>query len=150
MKQDWREIYNDDGFDINFSISWCEEFYDSLKEIRVEKNKVDTQLQSFKGDWEIIETFKIRMQDYNTQKRIFEENETWEIEVREKHDELKKKRTDVFTVGLKQINDNLKSMFWEITCGGDALLEVKDNLDPFSEGVIFSVKPLNKSWKEIH
>ena len=41
-------------------------------------------------------------------------------------------------------------MFREITLGGDASLDVKDTFDPFSEGVMFSVKPLNKSWKEIH
>ena len=36
-----------------------------------------------------------------------------------------------------------------ITLGGDAELELVDSLDPFSEGVVFSVKPPKKSWKNI-
>jgi hypothetical protein len=36
-----------------------------------------------------------------------------------------------------------------ITLGGDAELEHVDSLDPFSEGVVFSVRPLKKSWKNI-
>ena len=36
-----------------------------------------------------------------------------------------------------------------ITLGGDAELELVDSLDPFSEGVVFSVRPPKKSWKHI-
>lgn len=36
-----------------------------------------------------------------------------------------------------------------ITLGGDAELELVDSLDPFSEGVVFSVRPSKKSWKNI-
>lgn len=36
-----------------------------------------------------------------------------------------------------------------ITLGGDAELELVDSLDPFSEGVVFSVRPPKKSWKNI-
>ena len=32
-----------------------------------------------------------------------------------------------------------------ITLGGDAELELVDSLDPFSEGVVFSVRPPKKS-----
>lgn len=39
---------------------------------------------------------------------------------------------------------------WQmITLGGDAELELVDSLDPFSEGVVFSVRPPKKSWKNI-
>jgi structural maintenance of chromosome 4 len=33
--------------------------------------------------------------------------------------------------------------------GGNAELELVDSLDPFSEGVTFSVMPPKKSWKNI-
>jgi structural maintenance of chromosome 4 len=33
--------------------------------------------------------------------------------------------------------------------GGDAELEFVDSLDPFSEGIVFSVRPPKKSWKNI-
>ena len=36
-----------------------------------------------------------------------------------------------------------------ITLGGDAELELVDSLDPFSEGIMFSVRPPKKSWKNI-
>lgn len=33
--------------------------------------------------------------------------------------------------------------------GGNAELELVDSLDPFSEGIVFSVMPPKKSWKNI-
>lgn len=36
-----------------------------------------------------------------------------------------------------------------ITMGGNAELELVDSLDPFSEGIVFSVMPPKKSWKNI-
>ncbi len=36
-----------------------------------------------------------------------------------------------------------------MTNGGDAELELIDSLDPFSEGVVFSVRPPKKSWKQM-
>jgi len=43
----------------------------------------------------------------------------------------------------------LKEMYQMITLGGDAELELVDSLDPFSEGIVFSVRPPKKSWKNI-
>lgn len=36
-----------------------------------------------------------------------------------------------------------------IVLGGDAELELVDSLDPFAEGIVFSVRPPKKSWKNI-
>ena len=36
-----------------------------------------------------------------------------------------------------------------MTNGGDAELELIDSFDPFSEGVVFSVRPPKKSWKQM-
>jgi structural maintenance of chromosome 4 len=36
-----------------------------------------------------------------------------------------------------------------ITLGGNAELELVDSMDPFSEGIIFSVMPPKKSWRNI-
>jgi structural maintenance of chromosome 4 len=36
-----------------------------------------------------------------------------------------------------------------ITLGGNAELELVDSMDPFAEGIIFSVMPPKKSWKNI-
>lgn len=37
-----------------------------------------------------------------------------------------------------------------LTRGGDAQLDLVDSLDPFTDGISFSVRPPKKSWKEIN
>merc|ERR1712176_1363274 len=56
---------------------------------------------------------------------------------------------DEFLAGFNQIKMKLKEMYQMITLGGDADLELIDNLNPFSEGIVFSVRPPKKSWKNI-
>merc|ERR1711981_558791 len=68
---------------------------------------------------------------------------------REKLEELRKKRLDEFMAGFNRITLKLKEMYQMITFGGDAELELVDSLDPFSEGIVFSVRPPKKSWKNI-
>ena len=46
-----------------------------------------------------------------------------------------------FTTGFNIISLRLKEMYQMITLGGDAELELVDSLDPFSEGIVFSVPP---------
>ena len=68
---------------------------------------------------------------------------------RASYDELRKKRLDEFMAGFDVISLKLKEMYQMITLGGDAELELVDSLDPFSEGIVFSVRPPKKSWKNI-
>lgn len=65
------------------------------------------------------------------------------------HDLLRKERLDSFMAGFSVITAQLKEMYQMITLGGDAELELVDSLDPFSEGIVFSVRPPKKSWKNI-
>lgn len=55
----------------------------------------------------------------------------------------------MFMHGFGVITLKLKEMYQMITLGGDAELELVDSLDPFSEGIVFSVRPPKKSWKNI-
>jgi hypothetical protein len=55
----------------------------------------------------------------------------------------------MFMDGFRQISLKLKKMYQMITLGGDAELELVDSLYPFSEGIVFSVRPPKKSWKSI-
>lgn len=64
-------------------------------------------------------------------------------------EELKRKRLDEFMEGFNTISLSLKEMYQMITMGGNAELELVDSLDPFSEGILFSVMPPKKSWKNI-
>jgi len=68
---------------------------------------------------------------------------------RKTYDDLRRMRLEMFMDGFGQITLKLKEMYQMITLGGDAELELVDSLDPFSEGVVFSVRPPKKSWKNI-
>nr|ATL75373.1 structural maintenance of chromosomes 4B [Diachasma muliebre] len=65
------------------------------------------------------------------------------------YDLAKKRRTEEFFAGFIVITNKLKEMYQMITLGGAAELELVDSLDPFSEGIVFSVRPPKKSWKNI-
>lgn len=64
-------------------------------------------------------------------------------------DELRRLRLEGFMEGFGIISQRLKEMYQMITMGGNAELELVDSLDPFSEGILFSVMPPKKSWKNI-
>ncbi|KAI5474845.1 hypothetical protein MNV49_002349 [Pseudohyphozyma bogoriensis] len=64
-------------------------------------------------------------------------------------DDLRGQRLKEFMEGFGIISMKLKEMYQMITLGGNAELELVDSLDPFSEGIIFSVMPPKKSWKNI-
>jgi len=83
--------------------------------------------------------------------RITELDEATEArnEARKEHEELRRLRLEKFMDGFGQITLKLKEMYQMITLGGDAELELVDSLDPFSEGIVFSVRPPKKSWKNI-
>ena len=68
---------------------------------------------------------------------------------RRKHEDLRRLRLEMFMDGFGEITLKLKEMYQMITLGGDAELELVDSLDPFSEGIVFSVRPPKKSWKNI-
>ncbi|KAI5842556.1 RecF/RecN/SMC [Morchella snyderi] len=64
-------------------------------------------------------------------------------------DDLRRRRLEEFMAGFSAISLRLKEMYQMITMGGNAELELVDSLDPFSEGILFSVMPPKKSWKNI-
>ncbi len=68
---------------------------------------------------------------------------------RKEWDALRKQRLEVFMAGFRAITLKLKEMYRMITLGGDAELELVDSLDPFSEGILFTVRPPKKSWKRM-
>ena len=68
---------------------------------------------------------------------------------RGRFEDLRRQRLEEFMAGFGTITLKLKEMYQMITLGGDAELELVDSLDPFSEGIVFSVRPPKKSWKNI-
>ncbi|KAK4819896.1 hypothetical protein QYF61_014631 [Mycteria americana] len=68
---------------------------------------------------------------------------------RQAFEDLRKQRLNEFMAGFNVITNKLKENYQMLTLGGDAELELVDSLDPFSEGIVFSVRPPKKSWKKI-
>lgn len=69
--------------------------------------------------------------------------------LRDIYEKARRQRMSEFLTGFTLITNKLKEMYQMITLGGDAELELVDSLDPFSEGIVFSVRPPKKSWKNI-
>uniref|UniRef100_A0A8C8IG99 Structural maintenance of chromosomes protein n=1 Tax=Oncorhynchus tshawytscha TaxID=74940 RepID=A0A8C8IG99_ONCTS len=59
-------------------------------------------------------------------------------------EDLRKQRLNEFMAGFNIITNKLKENYQMLTLGGDAELELVDSLDPFSEGIMFSVRPPKK------
>lgn len=97
------------------------------------------------------------IEEWNRQHAMFEELDR-ELKQAEEHrsairahfDILRKGRFDEFMTGLRAISQQLKHLYQLLTMGGNAELELVDSLDPFTEGVQFSVMPPKKSWKSIN
>jgi structural maintenance of chromosome 4 len=108
-----------------------------------------TQLQSSKVNMGAIEAYRRKDSDYVRRLHDLESCKQRRDLVRAKFEDLKCDRFDLFMKGFKIITVRLKEMYRMLTCGGDAELELVDSIDPFSEGVQFSVRPPKKSWKNI-
>ncbi|GLJ12037.1 hypothetical protein SUGI_0182570 [Cryptomeria japonica] len=110
---------------------------------------LQAQLKELKPSLDSIQEYRRKAALYS--ERVEELNTiTLERDDRKRqYDELRKKRLDEFMLGFNTISLKLKEMYQMITLGGDAELELVDSLDPFAEGVVFSVRPPKKSWKNI-
>ena len=62
---------------------------------------------------------------------------------------VKQRRQNEFMEGFNIINSKLIEMYRLLTKGGDAELELADSLDPFNEGITFTVRPNRKCWKSM-
>jgi len=96
-----------------------------------------------------IEEFYRKRKDYLARVAELDAATVARDESRTKYEALRKQRLDEFMRGFAVISLKLKEMYRMITLGGDAELELVDSLDPFSEGIVFSVRPPKKSWKQI-
>ncbi|CAH9093166.1 unnamed protein product [Cuscuta epithymum] len=110
---------------------------------------LEAQLQEMNPNLDSISEYKKKVSLYNG--RVEELNAVTKErdDIKRQYDEWRKRRYDEFMAGFNTISLKLKEMYQMITLGGDAELELVDSLDPFSEGVVFSVRPPKKSWKNI-
>ncbi|XP_010528339.1 PREDICTED: structural maintenance of chromosomes protein 4 [Tarenaya hassleriana] len=110
---------------------------------------LEAQLKELNPNLDSIAEYRRKVELYNG--RVEELNTVTQErdDLKKQYDELRKRRLDEFMAGFNTISLKLKEMYQMITLGGDAELELVDSLDPFSEGVVFSVRPPKKSWKNI-
>jgi structural maintenance of chromosome 4 len=65
------------------------------------------------------------------------------------HEDFRRRSLEKFMEDFGRITLKLIKMYQMITLGGDAELELVDSLDPFSEGMVFSIHPPKRSWKNV-
>ncbi|RVW82691.1 Structural maintenance of chromosomes protein 4 [Vitis vinifera] len=116
---------------------------------------IEAQLKEMNPNLDSISEYRRKVSVYNERVQDLNMVTQERDDVKKQYDEWKKRRLvnftlmDEFMAGFHTISLKLKEMYQMITLGGDAELELVDSLDPFSEGVVFSVRPPKKSWKNI-
>eukprot|EP01134_Creolimax_fragrantissima_P001134 CFRG1134T1 len=118
-------------------------------EMRKSIEKLDRILKNSNPNLSVVAEFQRKSAEYDERVVDLEAVTEQRDAARTNHESLRKKRLDVFMDGYNIVTLKLKEMYQMITLGGDAELELVDSLDPFSEGIVFSVRPPKKSWKNI-
>ena len=116
------------------------------------KNQIDeleSECKKMKPNMAAIEEYRKKEDLYRSRASELKEVTDKRDEMKSQYESLRKQRMDEFKRGFNVITRKLKEMYRMITAGGDAELEWADSLDPFSEGINFSVRPNKKSWKRI-
>merc|ERR1712150_50813 len=120
-------------------------------ELRNDISVLENQREKLAKNANMSAIAEYKKKDLDYMARIAELDEVTEArnEARNSYEQLRRLRYEKFMTGFNQITLKLKEMYQMITLGGDAELELVDSLDPFSEGIVFSVRPPKKSWKNI-
>merc|ERR1712228_21824 len=121
----------------------------NLSQIDAEIADIRASLSSMSVNMGAIDAYRKKDGDYMKRLQDLQNCKKNRDDVRREYEECKTARFDSFMSGFSQITKKLKEMYRMLTCGGDAELELVDSIDPFSEGVQFSVRPPKKSWKNI-
>lgn len=120
----------------------------NLDEMQYKATNLEELLKK-KPNLGIIKEFTDKRLVYLDRVRVLEDITSKRNEMRDKYEEVRKRRYTDFMEGFNIITRKLKEMYRMITLGGDADLELVDSMDPFTEGVQFTVRPPKKSWKYI-
>jgi len=97
----------------------------------------------------VLAEYRRRVNEYTSRLEDLNVALTSRDAAKKRTDDLRRLRLEGFMEGFSVISMRLKEMYQMITMGGNAELELVDSLDPFSEGILFSVMPPKKSWKNI-
>lgn len=118
-------------------------------ELEMAVSVLEAELSRLKPNLGAIAEYRRKNDEYKGQVTELDSLTAKRDVARKENDGLRKARLDEFMKGFSAITLKLKELYQMITLGGDAELELVDSLDPFSEGIVFSVRPPKKSWKNI-
>jgi len=110
---------------------------------------LEANVKNLKPNLTSIEEFRRADGEHRTRLEDYETVHGQREDARRNLEQLRQSRLEEFMEAFSIISMKLKEMYQMITLGGDAELELVDTLDPFSEGIAFSVRPPKKSWKQI-
>uniref|UniRef100_A0A3B5AG01 Structural maintenance of chromosomes protein n=1 Tax=Stegastes partitus TaxID=144197 RepID=A0A3B5AG01_9TELE len=110
---------------------------------------LETKCAQMKPNLGAIAEYKKKEELYLQRVAQLDEITTERDKFKRGYEDLRKQRLNEFMTGFNMITNKLKENYQMLTQGGDAELELVDSLDPFSEGIMFSVRPPKKSWKKI-
>ncbi|KAF8324062.1 RecF/RecN/SMC protein [Clavulina sp. PMI_390] len=120
-----------------------------LSELRADVATLEERVRNTKPNMGLLAEYRKREAEFLDRAKDLDLITASRDAAKAKFDQLRKSRLEEFMTGFSMISSKLKEMYQMITLGGNAELELVDSLDPFSEGIIFSVMPPKKSWKNI-
>ncbi|KAH7028867.1 nuclear condensin complex subunit Smc4 [Microdochium trichocladiopsis] len=127
-----------------------DELRDMSKErLKAEIAALEEKTQNVNVDVGVLSEYRRRVEEHAARSSDLAEAVQQRDSAKKRCDELRRLRLEGFMEGFSTISLRLKEMYQMITMGGNAELELVDSLDPFSEGILFSVMPPKKSWKNI-
>ena len=110
---------------------------------------LEEKTQNVNVDVDVLDEYRRRVEEHSARTADLSEALMQRDKAKQRCEELRRLRLEGFMEGFSAISLRLKEMYQMITMGGNAELELVDSLDPFSEGILFSVMPPKKSWKNI-
>ncbi|KAI4239801.1 MAG: hypothetical protein LQ349_000109 [Xanthoria aureola] len=127
-----------------------DELADMDKEsLKAEIAILEEKTQNNNVDLGVLAEYRRRVEEYTARFGDLQSAVSGRDAAKKRCDDLRRLRLEGFMQGFSLISLRLKEMYQMITMGGNAELELVDSLDPFSEGILFSVMPPKKSWKNI-
>ena len=109
----------------------------------------ETDVANGSANMSVLAEYRKRESEFLARAKDLEATTQERDAAKQRYDDLRKQRLENFMAGFSVISSKLKEMYQTITLGGNAELELVDSLDPFAEGILFSVMPPKKSWKNI-
>ena len=121
----------------------------SKDELKSEIAVLEEKTQNVNVELGVLAEYRRRVEEHAARSSDLQSAVSQRDTAKKRCDDLRRLRLEGFMEGFSTISLRLKEMYQMITMGGNAELELVDSLDPFSEGILFSVMPPKKSWKNI-